>query len=72
MRGEEDAAVREAADVEGGVVPTIFRIAHALCLSPLYLLTFPEDDAWARVAELVRRMPAREVAKVRRELAKRR
>ncbi|WP_170229176.1 hypothetical protein [Polyangium fumosum] len=53
-------------------MPTIFRIAHALGLSPLYLLTFPEDDAWARAAELFRKMPAREVAKVRRELAKRR
>ncbi|MDC3953463.1 helix-turn-helix domain-containing protein [Polyangium jinanense] len=52
-------------------VPTIFRIAQALELPPLYLFTFPDEDERARVAELVRKMPTREVAKVRRELAKR-
>ncbi|MRG97816.1 hypothetical protein [Polyangium spumosum] len=50
---------------------TIFRVAQGLDLPPLYLFTFADEDERARVAELLRKLPPREVTKVRRELAKR-
>ncbi len=49
-------------------VETIDKIARALGLLPMDLLTFPDDEAREEVGDLVRYLPANEVAKLRREL----
>lgn len=51
-------------------VQTISRLAKGLGVPALYLLTFPADDDRDQIAELVRKLPAAEVAKLRRELTK--
>ena len=51
-------------------VQTISRLAKGLEVSALYLLTFPNDDERAHIAELVRKLSAPEVVKLRRELSK--
>jgi transcriptional regulator with XRE-family HTH domain len=51
-------------------IQTISRLAKGLGVSALYLLTFPPDDERDQVAELVRKLPAQEVVKLRRELTK--
>jgi transcriptional regulator with XRE-family HTH domain len=51
-------------------IQTILRLAKGLNVSALYLLTFPPDDERDQIAELVRKLPAQEVAKLRRELTK--
>lgn len=51
-------------------VQTVSRLARGLGVPALYLLTFPADDDRDQIAELVRRLPATEVAKLRRELTK--
>jgi transcriptional regulator with XRE-family HTH domain len=51
-------------------VQTISRLAKGLDLSSLYLVTFPEEDDRAAIAELVRKLSPAEVAKLRRELTK--
>ncbi len=51
-------------------VQTISRLAKGLGLPPLYLLTSPADDDRDHVAELVRKLPAHEIVKLRRELMK--
>jgi transcriptional regulator with XRE-family HTH domain len=51
-------------------VQTISRLAKGLALPPFYLLTSPVDDERDHVAELVRKLPAHEIVKLRRELAK--
>src|SRR4051812_22955612 len=51
-------------------IQTISRLAKGLNVPALYLLTFPPDDERDQIAELVRKLPAQEVAKLRRELTK--
>jgi transcriptional regulator with XRE-family HTH domain len=51
-------------------VQTILRLAKGLALPPLYLLASPADDDRDHVVELVRKLPAQEVVKLRRELVK--
>jgi transcriptional regulator with XRE-family HTH domain len=51
-------------------IQTISRLAKGLDVSPLYLLTFPGDDDRDQIAELVRKLPAPELAKLKRELTK--
>lgn len=51
-------------------VQTISRLAKGLDVSSLYLLTFPDEDDCAAVAELIRKLPAPELAKLRRDLTK--
>ena len=72
----------EAADVSKGhlssienglaaiTIQTISRLAKGLALPPLYLLVSPADDDRDYVAELVRKLPAHEIVKLRRELVK--
>ncbi|WP_136923864.1 helix-turn-helix domain-containing protein [Polyangium aurulentum] len=52
-------------------IETIEKIARALGLLPMDLLTFPGDDMRAEVGDLVRSMPTRELPKLRRELQER-
>jgi len=47
---------------------TVERIATALGVSPMYLFAFPEEDERARIVELLRTFPLKEVKKVRIEL----
>jgi len=49
-------------------IQTISRLAKGLQLPPLYLLTFPTEDERAHSAELVRKLPADQVRKLRRQL----
>lgn len=51
-------------------VETIARLARALDTTSPCLLTFPEEDDRAYIAELLRKMPDHEVAKLKRELTK--
>ena len=51
-------------------VQTISRLAKGLDVSSLYLITFPDEDDRAAIADLVRKLPAADVAKLRRELTK--
>jgi transcriptional regulator with XRE-family HTH domain len=51
-------------------VQTISRLAKGLDVPALYLLTFPADDERDKIAEMVRKLPAPEVTKLRRELTK--
>lgn len=51
-------------------IQTISRLAKGLGLPPFYLLASPADDDRDHVAELVRKLPAHEIVKLRRELAK--
>jgi transcriptional regulator with XRE-family HTH domain len=51
-------------------VQTVSRLAKGLGVSALYLLTFPDDDERDQIAELVRKLPATEVTRLRRELTK--
>lgn len=51
-------------------VQTISRLAQGLDLPPLYLLVSPADDERDQVAELVRQLPAHEIAKLRKDLLK--
>jgi transcriptional regulator with XRE-family HTH domain len=52
-------------------IETIEKIAQALKVLPMDLLTFPEDDVRCEVGDLVRSMQTREVPKLRRELKER-
>ncbi len=79
-RGMSLAAVADAgfiskghlSSVERGLtaitIETIGRLALALGLLPMDLLTFPSEDVRAEVGELVRNLPDGEVPKLRREL----
>jgi transcriptional regulator with XRE-family HTH domain len=51
-------------------VETIARLARALDTTSPCLLTFPEEDDRAHIAEILRKMPDHEVAKLKRELTK--
>lgn len=51
-------------------VQTISRLANGLGIPALYLLAFPGDDDRDQIAELVRKLPAPELAKLKRELTK--
>jgi transcriptional regulator with XRE-family HTH domain len=51
-------------------VQTISRLAKGLGLPPFYLLTSPADDERDQIAELIRRLPAQEIVKLRRQLVK--
>jgi len=51
-------------------VQTISRLAKGLGLPPLYLLTSPTDDERDHIAELVRKLPANEIVKLRKDLTK--
>jgi transcriptional regulator with XRE-family HTH domain len=52
-------------------VETVDRIAIGLGLSPALLLAFPKEDELARVMDLVRLLPKREITRLRRELKER-
>ncbi|MDI1430426.1 helix-turn-helix domain-containing protein [Polyangium sorediatum] len=49
---------------------SLVTLARGLGMSPLYLLTFPHEDERAHVAELLRKLPDRDVTKLRQELTK--
>jgi transcriptional regulator with XRE-family HTH domain len=49
---------------------TITRLAKGLDVPPLYLLTFPSDDDRDQVVELLRKLPPRDLTKLRKELEK--
>ncbi len=51
-------------------IQTISRLSKGLALPPLYLLVSPPDDDRDQVMELVRKLPAQEITKLRRELVK--
>lgn len=51
-------------------IQTISRLAKGLGLPPFYLLTSPADDERDQIAELIRRLPAHEITKLRRELVR--
>ncbi len=51
-------------------VQTISRLAKGLNMPPFYLLASPGDDDRDQIAELVRKLPAQEIVKLRRELVK--
>ena len=51
-------------------IQTISRLAKGLALPPLYILVSPADDDRDQVVELVRKLPAPEIVKLRRELTK--
>jgi transcriptional regulator with XRE-family HTH domain len=85
LRLEHDMSLAQLADaagiskghlssVEHGLaaitVETIARLARALETSSPYLVTFPEDDDRAYIAELLRKMSAQDIAKLKRELTK--
>jgi len=50
-------------------VDTVERVAWGLRVLPLYLFAFPEDNEAARVMDVLRDMPSREVRRLRVELA---
>jgi transcriptional regulator with XRE-family HTH domain len=58
--------------VERGLVAitieTIYRVAQGFGVSPMLVLAFPNEDESAHIAELVRKLPPKEVPKLRREL----
>jgi len=85
LRLEHDMSLAQLADVAGiskghlssvehGLaaitVETIARLARALETSSPYLLTFPEEDDRAYIAELLRKMSAPDIARLKRELTK--
>ena len=49
-------------------IQTISRLAKGLAVPALYILTFQADDERAHTAELVRKLPADQVRKLRRQL----
>ncbi len=49
---------------------TVERLAKGLGVPALCLMTFPGDDEYSQIAELVRKMPAADVVKLRREVTK--
>lgn len=49
-------------------IQTISRLATGLGLPAFYVLTFSSDDERANVAELVRKLPADQVRRLRRQL----
>jgi len=49
-------------------IGTIQRLAQGFDLPPLYILAFAAEDEYAKVAELLRSLPAAEVKKVRRQI----
>jgi transcriptional regulator with XRE-family HTH domain len=49
-------------------IQTISRLAKGLGVPALYILTFQADDERAHTAELVRKLPADQVRKLRRQL----
>jgi transcriptional regulator with XRE-family HTH domain len=49
-------------------IQTISRLAKGLNVPALYILTFQADDERAHTAELVRKLPADQVRKLRRQL----
>lgn len=51
-------------------IQTISRLAKGMGLSPMYILVSPADDERDHVMELVRKLPAQEIVKLRRELVK--
>lgn len=51
-------------------IQTISRLAKGVGLPALYILTVPSDGELDQVAELVRKLPASDVVKLRRELTK--
>ena len=51
-------------------IQTISRLAKGLELPPLYILAAPADSECEQVVEMVRKLPAAEVVKLRRELTK--
>ena len=51
-------------------IETISRLAKGLGVPSLYLLTFPGEDERDQVAELIRKLPAPDLAKLKRELTK--
>ena len=69
-----DVAKGHLSSIEHGLaaitIQTISRLAKGLGLPPLYLLASPADDPRDDVAELVRKLPAHEIVKLRRELMK--
>jgi len=50
-------------------VETLERIARGLDVLSMDLCAFPEDDERARIADIVRKVPKKELPKLRRELA---
>ena len=51
-------------------IQTIARLAKGLGLPPLYNVVSPAEDDRDQVVELVRKLPAAEIVKLRRELTK--
>jgi len=51
-------------------VQTISRLAKGLGLPPFYLLAAPSESDRDQIAELVRKLPAAEIVKLRKELTK--
>lgn len=49
-------------------VETLERIALALEALPMDLVTFPEEDDRGRIADLVRKLPKKDLTKLRREM----
>ena len=49
-------------------IETIERIARALGVPSLYVITFPADDELDRIADLARKLPKGERRKLRKEL----
>jgi transcriptional regulator with XRE-family HTH domain len=85
LRTERQMSLNELADasevskghlssIEHGLaaitVQTISRLARGLGLPPLYLLASPTDDERDQIAELVRKLPAHEIVKLRKDLTK--
>ena len=54
----------------GITIDTIERVARALELPPLYLLTFAEEDERANLVEMARKLPPGEITKVARDMRK--
>ncbi len=69
-----DVSKGHLSSIENGLaaitIQTISRLAKGLALPPLYLLVSPADDDRDQVVELVRKLPAHEIVKLRRELVK--
>jgi len=83
LRFERNMSIAELADasdlsrghlsrVEHGLVvvtlATLDRIAQSLQVPPLYLLVFPGEDERADTAEILRKLPAKQVRKLREQL----
>jgi transcriptional regulator with XRE-family HTH domain len=49
-------------------VETLDRIARALEALPMDLVTFPEEEDRGRIADIVRRLPKKDLPKLRREM----